>query len=61
MVYFHTKKMQFLFIFEGLGMENVGIVYGRLEYCKAIGCMLWSFGIFFPVLVCSTNKKLATM
>jgi hypothetical protein len=31
-----------------------GIFYGRLEY-------LWLFGIYFPVLACSTKNNLATL
>jgi hypothetical protein len=29
---FDTKNITLRFILEGLGMENVGIFYGRLEY-----------------------------
>jgi hypothetical protein len=35
-------------------LQPLEIVYGHLEY-------LWSFGIFFPVLVCCTKKNLATL
>jgi hypothetical protein len=44
---------------DGLGMENVGVLYGHLEYLQpfgtfyghlvyfmVIGYILWSFGIF---------------
>jgi hypothetical protein len=40
MVYFHTKKSKFGYIYEGLGMENVGECFGYLEYIIA-------FGIFY--------------
>jgi hypothetical protein len=41
MVYFHTKqKSQLGYIFEGLGMEHVGMFYGHLEYFTAIWYML---------------------
>jgi hypothetical protein len=51
-------------------MENLGIFYDHLVYFAAIGnilhmaiwYILWSFGIFFPVLVvCCTKKNLATL
>jgi hypothetical protein len=32
-----------------------------LVYFMAIWYILWLFGIFFPVLVCWTNKNLATL
>jgi hypothetical protein len=45
-------------------MENVGIFYVHLVYFTAIknnlrpfGIILWSFGIFPPVLVCCTQLK----
>jgi hypothetical protein len=33
----------------------------HLVYFKAIGYILWSFGIFFPVLVSRTKRNLATL
>jgi hypothetical protein len=39
----------------------VGIFYGYRKYFMAIWYILWSFGIFFPVLVCCTKKNLATL
>jgi hypothetical protein len=27
----------------------------------AVWCILWLFGVFYPVLVCFTNKNLATL
>jgi hypothetical protein len=46
-------------------MENVVIFYDRLEYfsaiwlnvCMAVWYSLWSFGIFFPILVCLDLEK----
>jgi hypothetical protein len=57
---------------EGLAMEDVGIFMANLNLsilCKAKWYILhtaiwhksWSFGIFFPVLVCCTEKNLATL
>jgi hypothetical protein len=50
-------------------MENLGIFYDQLvylfycywKYFMAIWYILWSFGIFFPVLVFCTKKNLATL
>jgi glucose-6-phosphate-specific signal transduction histidine kinase len=42
-------------------MENVGIFYGHLVSFKAIWYILWSFGIYFPVLVCCSKKNLTTL
>jgi hypothetical protein len=49
-------------------MENVGIFYGHLVYSAsiwyifvAIWYILWSFGVFIPILVCCTEKNLATL
>jgi hypothetical protein len=50
-------------------MEDFGIFYGHLICLDGIWCIswpfgiciLWLFGIFFPVLVCCTNKNLATL
>jgi hypothetical protein len=36
MVCFHTKKIPIWVYFEGLGMENDGIVYRHLDYFTAI-------------------------
>jgi amino acid permease len=35
--------------------------YGHLKYFMAIRYILWSFGIFLPVLVFCTKKNLATL
>jgi hypothetical protein len=50
-------------ILEGIGMKNVGIFYGCLDYFMVIWCILWQFGKFvviwyvYPVLVYCTQKK----
>jgi hypothetical protein len=41
-------------------MEDVGLFYGHSVYFVAIFC-IWLFVIFFPFLVCCTNKNLATL
>jgi hypothetical protein len=53
--------------------DDVGIFYGHLAYHLAYFtaiwyifwlfgiCIVWVFGIFFPVLVCCTEKNLATL
>jgi hypothetical protein len=66
MSYFHTKKIPFGFIVEGLGMDTVGIVYGQKEYFKPFdilyGHLVYfvAFCIFFPILVCCTKNNLAS-
>jgi hypothetical protein len=35
--------------------------YVQMVYNMAIWCILCSFGILFPVLVCCTDKNLATL
>jgi hypothetical protein len=47
MVYFQTINSQFGEILEGLGLENVDIFYGHLEYFMAIWIILRQVGIFF--------------
>jgi hypothetical protein len=42
---------------EGLGMENVGIVYGHLAYFTAIWYILCTFGIFFPICMLNQEKS----
>jgi hypothetical protein len=42
-------------------MEYVDKFYGHLVYFAAIWYILWSSGIFFPVLVCCSKKNLATL
>jgi hypothetical protein len=46
-IIFLSLKSQFL----SLGMNNVGIFYGFLEYCVAISYILWPFGILCGRLV----------
>jgi hypothetical protein len=53
---------------EGLAVEDVGIFYGRFVFFygqmvnfMAIWYVLWSFVLFFTVLVCCTEKHLATL
>jgi hypothetical protein len=48
MVYFQTKNPNLGNIWEGLTMEDVGILYGHLVYSLAIWISLWYFGIYFP-------------
>jgi hypothetical protein len=48
-------------ILEGLEMDYVGIVCGHLVYFAAIWYVLWSLGMFFPVLVCCNKENLATL
>jgi hypothetical protein len=45
----------------GLAVEDVGIFYRHLVYFTAIWYTLWTFGMFFPVLVCCTKKNLASL
>jgi hypothetical protein len=37
-------------ISEGHAMEDVGVFYGHLVYFKAIGYILWPFGIFYAYI-----------
>jgi hypothetical protein len=55
---FSLPKFWFGFILVGLGMENVGRFYVHSEYLMAVCYILWSQGIFYPVLVCCTKKNL---
>jgi hypothetical protein len=70
---FSNQKYQFGYILRGLSMHDVGIFYGRLVYLPAIWYILLPFGIFcdnlvncmviwiiLPVLICCTEKNLAT-
>jgi hypothetical protein len=47
---FSYQKSQVWYILGGLGMENIGILYGHLEYFTSIWYIswyvLWPFGIF---------------
>jgi hypothetical protein len=42
-------------------MEKFVKVYGHLVYFMDIWYNLWSIGMLFPILVCSTMKNLATL
>jgi hypothetical protein len=44
MVYFFNPKTQFGQIWEGLGMEKVGIFWGHWEYITVIWHLLKPFG-----------------
>jgi hypothetical protein len=66
-VYFHNKSPNFG-IFRRPWSEKIlvifkpfGVFYGKLEYCKVIWYILWSFGIFLTVLACCTKTNLATL
>jgi hypothetical protein len=51
-------------IFKPKYQFGIGIFDGHLLYFTAIGYILWNlwlFRIFFPVLVCSTKRNLATL
>jgi hypothetical protein len=48
-VFFSNQKSQFGYILEDLGMENVVIYSGHLEYCTTTGCILWAFGNFVVI------------
>jgi hypothetical protein len=41
---FSNQKSQFGYILKGLRIENVGVVYGNLEYFTAIGYILRPLG-----------------
>jgi hypothetical protein len=44
---FSDQKSPLWFIFVGVGMEKLGIIYGRFGTFKSIWCSLPPFGIFF--------------
>jgi hypothetical protein len=48
---FSNQKSHFVYISVGLGMENVCIFYGRLEYLTSIWYFVWPFGTFCGQLV----------
>jgi hypothetical protein len=64
---FSNQKSNFWSILEGLAMEDVGIFgpfclfYGQMIHFMSIWYILWSFWYIFPVLVCCTEKNLATL
>jgi hypothetical protein len=47
--FFSDQKSQFGYILEDLGMENVVIYSGHLEYFTTIGHILWAFGNFLVI------------
>jgi hypothetical protein len=51
---FSYQQYQFLYIFEGLGMENYGIITPAYF-------ILWSFGKFFPFWYVVPKKNLAIL
>jgi hypothetical protein len=53
---FLYQKSQFGCTLERLGIENVCILYGHLEYFTAIGYILWLFGIFSLFCFVSLRK-----
>jgi hypothetical protein len=67
MVYFYTKNTSLCIFRRALEWKmlvyfmNIQIIHGHLAYFMAIWYSLWSFGIFFPVLVYLDRKNLATL
>jgi hypothetical protein len=60
---FSDQKSPLWFIFVGVGMEKLGIIYGRFGTFKSIWCSLPPFGIFcgtliyiFPIWYVRTRK-----
>jgi hypothetical protein len=51
MVYFQTKNPNLSKVFEGLGLGNVNIFFGHLEYFKVYWGILWPLGTFCVHLV----------
>jgi hypothetical protein len=46
MVYFRTKNPNYVgYVLEGLGMDDVGVFSGHLEYFMIIWYSLWPFGV----------------
>jgi hypothetical protein len=68
---FSYDASQFGYILEGLRMENVdifrnnfrqfGVFYINLVHFISFWCILRSFDIFLPVLLCCSKKNLATL
>jgi hypothetical protein len=66
---FSNPKIQILVYFGEPWNGKCWYSYGHLEYLTSIWYMyivaiwyiLWSFGIYFTVLVCCTQKNLATL
>jgi hypothetical protein len=62
---FSNQKSQFVYILEGLAMEDVGIFRAILFYLTAKWYIFWPFVtlcghlvLFFHILVCCTKKNL---
>jgi hypothetical protein len=53
--FFSEKIPVWVYTLEYLGMENVVIFFGHLDYFTTIGYILWAFGIFSPALVHCTK------
>jgi hypothetical protein len=47
--FFSDQKSQFGYILEDLGMENVIIYSGQLEYFTTIGYIIWQFDNFVVI------------
>jgi hypothetical protein len=61
MFFFSNQKSKFGQILEGLAMEDVGIFLPTLGHFRVFCYILWTFAIFFPVLVFCRKKNLATL
>jgi hypothetical protein len=67
MVYFQTKNHNLGKFLKVLQLQILVffwpfcLFYGQTVYFTEIWYILWSPGIFFPVLVCCTDKNLATL
>jgi hypothetical protein len=48
---FSYQKGQFWYLWEGLEMENIGILHARLVFLFSFWYILWPFGIFLAILV----------
>jgi hypothetical protein len=59
---FSVQKCQFWYILEGLGMENFGVLHGKLVFLLLFGynlwqsSMLWHFGTFSQILFFAPRK-----
>jgi hypothetical protein len=59
--YIFIQKSRFGYILEGLGMEQIGILYGHFGIFYGPCYIVWSFGVYFHVMVYFTKKNLATL
>jgi hypothetical protein len=60
----YKPKIPFCVNFGGSCNKKIGIFYDHLVYLRPLETfwhILWSFGIFPPVLVCCSKKNLATL